>query len=216
MAWHRSSPAGSSASAPQEIALYLSATVRQNLRLFGGLAGLRGRALRTAIDWTAERLELTDVLDRVVALLSGGQKRRTQAATAMLHAPRLLLLDEPTVGADPVTRQALLNLVREAAQEGAAVCYTTHYLPELVDLDATLAVCRAGRVIARGPQRTLLASLPGELRLSYPDGRVDLYSTPDPPATLAGLLAGGARPSAVDIHGANLDDLFRSLAVTNA
>lgn len=143
--------------APQEIALYLSVTVEHNLRLFGGLAGLRGARLRTAVDETAQALGLTDVLRRPVGLLSGGQRRRTQAATAMLHRPALLLLDEPTTGADPGTRAALLDLVRAHAAAGAAVVYTTHYLPELADLEATLAVCRAGRVIARGSQDELLA-----------------------------------------------------------
>ncbi|MEU8080550.1 ABC transporter ATP-binding protein [Catellatospora citrea] len=143
--------------APQEIALYLSVTVEHNLRLFGALAGLRGRGLRRAIDDTAQALGLTDVLRRPVGLLSGGQRRRAQAATAMLHRPALLLLDEPTTGADPGTRAALLHLVRSHAADGAAVLYTTHYLPELVDLGATLAVCRAGRVIARGSQDELRA-----------------------------------------------------------
>ncbi|MBV1850271.1 ABC transporter ATP-binding protein [Catellatospora tritici] len=143
--------------APQEIALYVSVTVERNLRLFGGLAGLRGPSLRTAIDDTAAALGLSDVLRRPVGLLSGGQRRRTQAAAAMLHRPPLLLLDEPTTGADPLTRAALLTLVRDHAAAGAAVVYTTHYLPELVDLRATLAVAARGRVIARGGQDELLA-----------------------------------------------------------
>ncbi|MEV6965420.1 ABC transporter ATP-binding protein [Hamadaea sp. NPDC051192] len=200
--------------APQELALYLPATLRQNLRLFGGLAGLRGRSLREAITQTAERLLLTDCLDRPVGLLSGGQRRRAQAATALLHRPRLLLLDEPTVGADPETRAALLDLIKEVAATGTAVCYTTHYLPELVDLGATLALCSAGRVIARGDQESLLAGLPGHLDITRPDGGVDQITTPDPTAELARLLAAGVRPSAVDIRPATLDDLYHSLAVT--
>jgi ABC-2 type transport system ATP-binding protein len=202
--------------APQEIALYLSATVRQNLRLFGGLAGLRGRTLRTAIAETAEALRLTELLDRPVGLLSGGQRRRVQAATALVHRPPLLLLDEPTVGADPDTRQALLDLIARTAAKGAAVCYTTHYLPELVELGASLAVCAAGRVVARGSQETLLANLPGHLELSYADGRVEQITTVDPPADLARLLAQGIRPTSVDIRNASLDDLYHSLAVTHA
>lgn len=202
--------------APQEIALYLSVTVRQNLRLFGALAGLRGRRLTTAIEEIAIGLELADVLDQPVGLLSGGQRRRTQAATAMVHRPPLLLLDEPTVGADPQTRQALLARIRAAAHDGAAVCYTTHYLPELVELDASLAICSAGRVIARGSQESLLRALPGHLDLSYPDGRTDHITTPDPQAELAQRLSAGARPSCVDIRPATLDDLYASLAVSHA
>lgn len=135
---------------PQETALYPAATVREHLRLFGGLAGLRGAALRAAISEIAEAMALTDVLDSASGLLSGGQRRRTQAATALIARPPLLLLDEPTVGADPVTRSALLAVVRLRAAEGAAVVYTTHYLPELAELGATIAFARDGKVVARG------------------------------------------------------------------
>jgi ABC-2 type transport system ATP-binding protein len=155
--------------APQEQALYVSATVRDNLHLFGALAGLRRGALRSAAEQVADELRLTGVLDQRAGLLSGGQRRRAQAATALIGRPRLLLLDEPTAGADPETRAALLAAVRARAADGAAVLYTTHYLPELEDLRATLAVARNGRVIARGDQRTLTQGLPGELRLRFGD-----------------------------------------------
>jgi ABC-2 type transport system ATP-binding protein len=155
--------------APQELSLYPSLTVRENLRLFGGLAGLGRRQLRASVVETTDALSLRDQLDRPVGLLSGGQRRRAQAATALLHRPRLLLLDEPTTGADPGTRQALLRLVRAYADAGTAVCYATHYLPELADLGATLAVVARGRVIARGSQADLLKGVPG--------GLDDLYHT---------------------------------------
>jgi ABC-2 type transport system ATP-binding protein len=158
--------------APQELALYISATAGDNLRLFAALAGLRGGALRRAVGQVAEELALTEVLGQRVGLLSGGQRRRTQAAAALLGDAPLLLLDEPTVGADPETRAALLAAVRARADRGAAVLYTTHYLPELADLGATLAVARSGRVIARGSQESLLGGLPGELRLRFAAGRV--------------------------------------------
>jgi ABC-2 type transport system ATP-binding protein len=155
--------------APQEQALYVTATVHDNLRLFGALAGLRRARLRQAIENVAADLRLSEVLGQRVGLLSGGQRRRTQAAAALIGEPRLLLLDEPTAGADPETRQALLAAVRARAAAGVAVVYTTHYLPELADLGATLAVARAGRVIARGSQQSLMLGLPGELRLQLED-----------------------------------------------
>jgi ABC-2 type transport system ATP-binding protein len=228
--------------APQEQALYVSATVRDTLHLFGALAGLRRGALRCAVDQVADELRLTDVLDGRVGLLSGGQRRRAQAATALIGRPRLLLLDEPTAGADPETRAALLAAVRARAAAGAAVLYTTHYLPELEDLGATLAVARNGRVIARGDQQTLIRGLPGELRLRFaapgpgdparahlnalPAGvAADLaaraghtedgelrISSTDPPADLAELLAAGCAPTSVDVRRPDLDDLYRSLA----
>jgi ABC-2 type transport system ATP-binding protein len=202
--------------APQELALYLSVSTWANLRLFGHLCGLRGARLREAIDEAATALGLIDVMHRPVGLLSGGQRRRVQAATALLHHPPLLVLDEPTVGADPTTRQAVLALVRDRAAAGAAVCYTTHYLPELADLGASLAVCVAGRVVRRGSQADLLAGLPGHLQLSYPDGREEHAVTDDPAGELARRLLAGARPSTVDIRPPTLDDLYDSLRVDRA
>jgi ABC-2 type transport system ATP-binding protein len=214
--------------APQDQALYLPATVREHLRLFGSLAGIRGRTLRTAIDSTAAELLLTDVLDRPVGQLSGGQRRRTQAACALVPTPEVLLLDEPTVGADPTTRRALLAAVLARAKAGAAVVYTTHYLPELLDLDATLAVADAGRVIARGRQADLLADLPSDVSISFVGGVPPLLAKKgrvvdgvlhvasfDPAATLAELLSTGHQPESVDIHRPGLDDLYHALEVTS-
>jgi ABC-2 type transport system ATP-binding protein len=219
--------------APQELGLYASATVRDNLRLFGALAGLRRRALHRAVAEVAEELQLTEVLSQWAGLLSGGQRRRVQAATALLGDPPLLLLDEPTAGADPQTRAALLAAVRARAERGCGVLYTTHYLPELADLGATLAVARQGAVIARGSQAELTRDLPGELRLRFGDGQAPgrcdglpaalrarstaidgelRITSADPPADLAALLAAGCAPTAVDVRRPSLDDLYLALA----
>jgi ABC-2 type transport system ATP-binding protein len=212
---------------PQEIALYYSATTSENLRLFGGLVGLRGNALATAISKAVEQMQLDAVLSRPVGVLSGGQQRRVQVASAMLGSPDLLLLDEPTAGADPPTRQALLAAVRERASAGAAIVYTTHYLAELSDLDATLAVIKEGRVVARGDQATLLTGLAGEVRIQLAgdisdrlqqlgqvvDGELRIAST-DPAKTLAEILADGHVPVAVDVRKPSLDDLYRVLEVS--
>src|SRR6185312_5185317 len=107
--------------ASQDIAMYFSATVRENLNLFGGLRGLRRAALRAQIDRVAEQMQLGEVIDRHLGLLSGGQRRRAHVAAAILGEPRVILLDEPTAGADPPTRLALLSAVRERAAAGAAV-----------------------------------------------------------------------------------------------
>ena len=218
--------------APQELALYPTTTVRENLLLFAGLNGMSRRdGLRRARELGAA-LELTDVLDRRVRELSGGQQRRVQAATAMMHRPAVLLLDEPTVGADPITRRALLATVRAIADEGTAVVYTTHYLPELDVLDASLAVVRDGRVIARGRRAELLASVPGRAVLRYDgtpppiapslherasvqiDGREITIVAPDPAACVARVLAQSrevTRLSSVELAPPTLDDLYRAL-----
>lgn len=210
--------------APQEVAMYFSATVKENLQLFGGLIGLRRATLRAAIDEVADQMQLSGVMDRPVAVLSGGQRRRAQVASALLGTPELLLLDEPTAGADPPTREALLTAVRDRAAAGAAIVYTTHYLPELAELDASIAVIKSGQVIARGDQESLLSGLPGEVRVRFdggvPDRLRDLgrledgelrMPTSDPGQTLAGLLAAGLVPSSVDVRKPSLDDLYYSL-----
>jgi ABC-2 type transport system ATP-binding protein len=140
---------------PQETALYPSITVAGHLRLFGALAGLRRAGLGRAVSDVAELMLLTDVLGKPAGLLSGGQRKRVQAATALVAHRPLLLLDEPTVGADPLTRTALLGVIAARAAAGAAVVYTTHYLPELIELGATVALARAGRIAARGSQADL-------------------------------------------------------------
>jgi ABC-2 type transport system ATP-binding protein len=198
--------------APQELGLYPTATVRQNLAVFGRLHGLRRRALTNAIDQTAEDLVLTDVLDRPVGILSGGQRRRTQAATALLHEPAVLLLDEPTAGADPATRDALLAAVAARAKAGTAVCYATHYLPELDQLGATIAVAARGRVIARGDRETLLDGLSGHATVAYLDGTETTVTGADPIPALVDLLTRGPAPTGIDLHRPTLDDLYRQLA----
>ncbi|MEU8174130.1 ABC transporter ATP-binding protein [Microbispora hainanensis] len=199
--------------APQELALYNRVSVREHLRLFAGLAGLRGRRRDAEIARVLDELHLAPVADRPAGVLSGGQRRRVQAATAMVGSPPLLLLDEPTAGADPETRAALLAAVRARAEAGAAVLYTTHYLPELVDLDATVALARAGRVIVRGSQQELTRDLPGELRVAFDDPAEPELRLPttDPGADLAALLASGRTPVSVDVRRLGLDDLYRSL-----
>jgi ABC-2 type transport system ATP-binding protein len=217
--------------APQEIALYPTATARENLTLFAGLAGLRSAETRRRVDAISDQMALSDILDRRVRDLSGGQQRRVQAATAMVHRPDVLLLDEPTVGADPLTREALLAVVRKAADEGAAIVYTTHYLPELDVLGASLAVADHGRIIARGPRDQLLERVPGRAVLGFDGpppavrvpagsqlaqgpGERDVTITSSRAAeVLAEVLASqpeitrGLRT--VDLHPPNLDDLYR-------
>ena len=218
---------------PQDLALYPTCTARENLILFAGVNGMRrGDARRRAAELGAV-LALDDVLDRPVRDLSGGQQRRVQAASAMMHRPPVLLLDEPTVGADPVTRAAVLAVVRAMAAAGGAVVYATHYLPELDVLGASLAVVSAGRVIARGTRRELLASTPGRAVLRYAGPPPALPSrlsgaaavevaesdvtiiASDPAACVAGLLAGHAggvdRLRAIELSPPTLDDLYRQL-----
>jgi ABC-2 type transport system ATP-binding protein len=219
--------------APQVLALYPTATALENLLVFAGLYGMRRRDALRRIDELAEALVLGDFLHRRARDLSGGQQRRLQAATAMIHRPRLLLLDEPTVGADPITRESLLAVVRSAADDGAGVVYTTHYLPELDVLDATVAVADHGRIVARGSRAELLATVPGRAVLgfggavppfdmsAYEKGQIHVDSdhltitSRDSAAMLVSLLSVNPELSrslrSIELEPPSLDDLYRHL-----
>ncbi len=143
--------------APQEIGIYPALTVRQNLRALGELYGLRPRRARQRADELLGPFALEDLADRPAGELSGGQRRRVHAAGALVNDPRLVLMDEPTAGADPRTRSDILRVVRTVADAGAAVLYTTHYLPEVEQLDADVALLEAGRIVAAGTVAGLVA-----------------------------------------------------------
>jgi ABC-2 type transport system ATP-binding protein len=142
--------------APQDTGVYTPLSVRNNLRFFAGLAGMRRTEQRERIDEIAGALGLDELLDRRAAELSGGERRRLHTAIALLHRPRLVLLDEPTTGADVRTRSQILHLVRRLADEGSAVVYSTHYLPEIEELDAFVTFIDAGRIVATGSTAELI------------------------------------------------------------
>jgi len=151
VAAHRRRAARHVGLAPQELGIYPTLTVAQNLECFARLAGLRSAQVRRRVAEVAEQLGLSDRLASRAGELSGGQKRRLHTGTAVLHRPDLVFLDEPTVGADVVSRREILDLVRRMAAEGTAVLYTTHHLTELEQLDATIAVLHSGRIVHTGP-----------------------------------------------------------------
>lgn len=144
---------------PQEIALYEDLSARENLSYWGGAQGLRGADLRSRIN---DVLELTGLLDRAkepIKQFSGGMKRRLNFACGIVHRPKVLLLDEPTVGVDPQSRVRLLDLVRDQARAGACVLYTTHYMEEAETLCDRLAIVDHGNIIAQGTLTELRALL---------------------------------------------------------
>lgn len=144
--------------APQDLGLYPVVSARQNLALFGEIAGLRGKELRNRIDEVADILGLTHLLDRRAGTLSGGEKRRLHSAMALIHRPPLLLLDEATTGADVQTRARLLDVVRRLAAEGSGILYSTHYMPEVEMLDAKVMILEGGKVIASGELSGLISA----------------------------------------------------------
>ena len=133
---------------PQDLALYDEMSARANLRFFGALYGLRGAALDKAI---ASALDLVGLADRIhdrVSSYSGGMKRRLNLAAGLLHDPDILLLDEPTVGVDPQSRNAIFDNLELLKSRGKALLYTTHYMEEVERLADRIVVVDHGRVIA--------------------------------------------------------------------
>jgi ABC-2 type transport system ATP-binding protein len=146
--------------APQEIALYEALSVRENLHYFGRMYGLKGQQLKARVAECLTAVGLTDQADRPVAVFSGGMKRRANLAAAIVHTPRLLFLDEPTVGVDAQSRALLMDLLRGLRQDGTAMVYTTHYMEEVEALCDRVVIMDAGRIIAEGAPADLLASRP--------------------------------------------------------
>ena len=142
---------------PQDLAIYPDLTARENLRFFGRLQRLGGRELDRRVD---EILAMTDLTDRAkdrVDSFSGGMKRRLNIGIGLLHQPALLVLDEPTVGVDPQSRNAILSSVADLGREGMAVLYTTHYMEEAERLCDRIGIIDEGRIRAEGTRRELVA-----------------------------------------------------------
>jgi len=135
---------------PQELALYEDLSAPDNLSYWGAAYGLRGAELSARVREVLELVELADRAKEPVKNFSGGMQRRLNFACGIVHRPTVLLLDEPTVGVDPQSRRKLLDLVRELAQEGTCVLYTTHYMEEAQGLCDRLGIIDHGKLIAEG------------------------------------------------------------------
>lgn len=212
--------------APQQLGIYPTLSARRNLVIFGELAGLRGSALHTRIDEVASALGLGDLLDRRAGVLSGGQQRRLHTAMALVHQPRLLFLDEPTVGADVESRRQILALVKEVAAAGCTTVYATHYLPEIEDLDARVTLLNQGRIVANGSVSDLVRAHSGsKLRLTFRgpaptipgydvSGSEAIRAVDDPGREAAQVFAGAewaSRLESVEIFRPSLEDAYVAL-----
>ncbi len=142
---------------PQDLALYSLLTCRENLEAFGRFHGVRGSALREAIRWCIEWAGLSGYADKPVKALSGGLRRRLNVAAGVIHRPRLVLMDEPTVGVDPQSRNRIFEMVADLRSQGTAVIYTTHYMEEAERLCDPIAIMDHGRIIAQGSKEELVA-----------------------------------------------------------
>ncbi len=157
---------------PQELGLYDDLSARENLAYWGAAYGMSGEALNKRVQHVLERLGLGDRAKEPVKRFSGGMKRRLNFGCGIVHSPKVLLLDEPTVGVDPQSRVRLLELVREEVATGTCVLYTTHYMEEAQDLCHRLAIIDHGKLLAMGTLEEL-RRLIGERDIIRLSGKFD-------------------------------------------
>ncbi|MEP6993833.1 MAG: ABC transporter ATP-binding protein [Acidobacteriota bacterium] len=146
---------------PQETALYALLSPRENLWTFGRYQGLSGATLESGIRKSLEWIGLSDRADDRTDSLSGGMKRRLNIAAGTIHEPRVLLLDEPTVGVDPQSRERIYAMIAELKGNGVSLLYTTHYMEEAERLCDRIAIIDAGKIIALGTKEELVRSTLG-------------------------------------------------------
>ena len=225
---------------PQEIALYETLSARENLLFWGRMHGLGGAHLRTRVAAVLDMIGLSDRAREHISGFSGGMKRRLNIGVGLLHEPRLVFMDEPTVGIDPQSRRAILDAVKALRASGLTVLYTTHYMEEAAELSDRVGIIDHGELIAMGTQAELtrlvgsketlrlhlgeeedaaaltaaLAALPGVERASMIDGAVvavvEDAETIIAPAITAANAA-GVRVHSVDIEEPNLEAVFLHL-----
>jgi ABC-2 type transport system ATP-binding protein len=155
---------------PQDLALYEELTAIQNLRYFGALYGLRGAELGHRVDWALEVVGLRDRANEPAKQYSGGMKRRLNIAAGLVHEPELLILDEPTVGVDPQSRNHIFETVKALQKSGMTVIYTSHYMEEVEALCDRVAIMDAGAIVA--PARSRSSSRNTRARASRSRSRV--------------------------------------------
>jgi ABC-2 type transport system ATP-binding protein len=144
---------------PQDLGLYPSLTADENLRFFGRIYGVEGEELDNRVGSLLRLMGLTVRRDDPVSIYSGGMKRRLNLACGLIHEPKLLLLDEPTVGVDPQSRERIFTAVEELASRGMAVLYTTHYMEEAERLCHRVAIMDEGRFLAEGTVQELAGTV---------------------------------------------------------
>jgi ABC-2 type transport system ATP-binding protein len=197
--------------APQALALYEPLSAEENLRLFGRVYGLAGKALARRVGWALEFVSLSDRRASRASELSGGMKRRLNLAAALVHDPELVLLDEPTVGVDPQSRHAILERISELRRLERTVVYTTHYMEEASRLCDRIAIVDRGRVLALGTLDELIRDHGGDpVLVVRTDGEERRVSTREPAAELARLALRG-RIDDFRVERSDLEQIFLGL-----
>lgn len=158
---------------PQNIAIYSDFTAYENVKFFGELYGLRGRELKEAVEDSLEFTGLLDVKNKKAKDFSGGMLRRLNIACAIIHKPKILIMDEPTVGIDPQSRNHIMQSVKELNKKGVTIVYTTHYMEEAEALCSKIAIIDQGKIIVEGTKEELKDMVSDKRTLNI--GLEDIY-----------------------------------------
>lgn len=197
--------------ASQSLALYDDLSAEENLSFFGGMYGLTRRALRHRVSWSLDFVELSDRRHHRVKTYSGGMKRRLNLAVALVHDPVLLLLDEPTVGVDPQSRNALFDNILALRDEGKTIVYTTHYMEEAQRLCDRVGIIDHGRLLALDSVEKLIEEHGGQQTVTVTQASgVQTLTTDEPLATLSRLQESGTLLS-YSVKRPNLESVFLNL-----
>ncbi len=197
--------------APQALALYEDLTGEENLNFFANLYNLRGSAARQRTAQVLEMVGLTPKKSDRVGTYSGGMKRRLNLAVAVLHNPPMLLLDEPTAGVDPQSRNNILDMVRALAAEGRTVLYTTHYMEEASKICDRVAIMDKGRLLALGTVGELLALHGGKSIVTITTAAGEQRVETENPAAEAARLLSSGDVQELRVERPDLESVFLSL-----
>ncbi len=146
---------------PQDIALYPTLTARENLNFYGHMYGLKGKVLKDKIEMWLSNFGLTDAANRRVSTYSGGMKRRVNLIAGVLHGPKILFLDEPTVGVDVQSRTVIIDYLKELNKSGTTIIYTSHHMDEAEHFCSEVAIIDYGKIIIEGSPKQLIADNAG-------------------------------------------------------
>ncbi len=201
---------------PQNLALYNDLTARENLFFWGQMYDLGGRELGSRIDEVLEQIGLKDKADQRIRTYSGGMMRRVNIGIGLLHRPRLLFMDEPTVGIDPQSRRAILDSVKELNRQGMTVLYTTHYMEEAQEISDRVGIIDHGELIALGTQAELTRQVgENETLVLHIDEGEDAQALAKAVRSLAGVLKADVTDHTVTIITPETEELLAP-AITRA
>ncbi|MFK5878041.1 MAG: ABC transporter ATP-binding protein [Flavobacteriaceae bacterium] len=150
---------------PQEYALYPTLTAFENLLYFGAMYGLKGKKLKNIIIQSLESLGLAPFANKRINTFSGGMKRRVNLIAGILHQPKILFLDEPTVGVDVQSKNVIMQHLRKMNEDGTTIIYTSHHMSEAQDFCSKVAIVDSGKIIIKGTPNELIKSVDGAQRL---------------------------------------------------